>query len=65
MKRNLKCRREGAKAFEDNKSLTRDNPYEQGTLEWQAWVNGFCDAGDDLFVKLYDELSNKPIEEIL
>jgi hypothetical protein len=43
---------EGAKAYEDNKHLTNDNPYEHGTQQWQAWINGHCDQGDKDFITL-------------
>jgi hypothetical protein len=45
---------EGAKDFTDGKNY-KENPYDHGTREWQAWNNGFFDTGDKEFCDALEE----------
>ena len=55
--KNRKEYEEGAIAWKEDK-LHRDNPYEHGSDEWQAWVNGFGDAGDHFLRKELDKCNS-------
>lgn len=55
--------REGEQAYNDNKVLTKDNPYPIYSRPWQQWVNGFCDAGDKHMCELLSDIYGPPKEE--
>lgn len=42
---------QGVKDYNANKRLS-DCPFKPGTDEFQAWVNGWSDESDKLFLKL-------------
>ena len=47
-----KAYKQGVRAWNAGKKVTRDNPYKHGTIEWQGWVNGWCDRSEDGFLEL-------------